>query len=179
MQNGQQKANQIPSPSSCRAMPLPPLPDELTDEHPMFDYHHDTRICIKDSQRKSRTFAGRGRSNEIMQRKQRRAATFTESDTATQCFNDYDNLFMLCEICQLKGSRKKNSLQRRLSSKKRGQLSRDEDAGCALKENEASQETDKEADDLSGDSVSSDELLQNDNKHIYVDIDDDWLEKVR
>ena len=109
---------------------------------------------------------------------QRSASLGSKLQTADSALDEY----FYCERCQKEAKKKRGSLTRRMSSKKRSGLKDDQHTHVEVEDNyirPSVPATDYPLDD----SFDSDELMldENENKEdqIYVEIDDDWLDKVR
>ena len=109
---------------------------------------------------------------------QRSASLGSKVQTADSALDEY----FYCERCQKEAKKKRGSLTRRMSSKKRSGLKDDQHTHVEVEDNYI-RPTVPATDYPVDDSFDSDELMLNENEHtedqIYVEIDDEWLDKVR
>ena len=103
-------------------------------------------------------------------------SSLNEQDNKKQNPHIFHNLFLLCESCQKDGGKDKNSIKRRLSSKKREGLSKDDITDITVQQSSFVHDEDF----TSHRSLSLVEGFQDEgDKALYVEIDDDWLTRVR
>eukprot|EP00112_Aurelia_sp_Birch-Aquarium-sp1_P012062 Seg2531.3 transcript_id=Seg2531.3/GoldUCD/mRNA.D3Y31 product="hypothetical protein" protein_id=Seg2531.3/GoldUCD/D3Y31 len=109
---------------------------------------------------------------------QRSASLGSKVQTVDSAIDEY----FYCERCEKEAKKKRGSLTRRMSSKKRSGLKDDQHTHVEV-EDTSIQPTIPATDYLLNDSFDSDELVIDENEkkqdQIYVEIDDEWLDKVR